>query len=439
MDAQNPSATVTFANRTPLRIGAVGLKARDLSRLTDFYSSAIGLQVHRPRQQDRAARRRRRDAARAGGGAERRARTIRAPPASTTRRSCSRRAPISARWLVHVAQTRVPLSGASDHLVSEAIYLDDPEGNGIEVYRDRKPQEWRWNGDRIQMATDRLDLDNLAADAGNTAYAGAPDGLRIGHIHLRVGDLGVTQKFYCDVLGLDPTAGRGGALFMSSGRYHHHVGSNVWHSAGAGQRDADRAGLAWFAIEAADDAIRDAELARLKAAAVPVHAIENGHEARDPFGTRVRLTMMPISGSGTPPTEACDGTLDFRLPHDRAGRGCRHRDRDRNLAAHPVRRRCGRGALRAVNGTNGKCATRRCRRPRRRLILPRELGHRGGRAEYRQHHQREHPADHDRHRIGGARRHQRQRLGARFEDETMTGIAASASRARSISAMSRIS
>ena len=90
---------------------------------------------------------------------------------------------------MHVARNRVPLSGASDHLVSEAIYLDDPEGNGIEVYRDRKPEEWRWNGDRIQMATDRLDLDNLAADAGNTAYAGAPDGLRVGHIHLRVGDL----------------------------------------------------------------------------------------------------------------------------------------------------------------------------------------------------------------------------------------------------------
>ena len=93
------------------------------------------------------------------------------------------------------------------------------------------------------MATDRLDLDNLAADAGNTTYAGAPDGLRVGHIHLRVGDLAATQKFYCDVLGLDPTAGRGGALFMSSGRYHHHVGSNIWHSAGAGQRDDDRAGL----------------------------------------------------------------------------------------------------------------------------------------------------------------------------------------------------
>jgi catechol 2,3-dioxygenase len=289
MDAQNPSATVTFANRTPMRIGAVGLKARDLSRLTDFYASAIGLQVI-----DRDGR-----TARLGAGGVTLL-ELEASPGATP--DDPRTAGLYhtaflqptrgdlARWLVHVARTRVPLSGASDHLVSEAIYLDDPEGNGIEVYRDRKPEEWRWNGDRIQMATDRLDLDNLAADAANSAYAGAPDGLRVGHIHLRVGDLGATQKFYCDVLGLDPTAGRGGALFMSSGRYHHHVGSNVWHSAGAGQRDADRAGLAWFSIETADAGVRDAELARLKAAAVPVHAIENGHEFRDPFGTRVRLT-----------------------------------------------------------------------------------------------------------------------------------------------------
>jgi catechol 2,3-dioxygenase len=195
-----------------------------------------------------------------------------------------------ARWLVHAARNRVALTGASDHLVSEAIYLDDPEGNGIEVYRDRLPEEWRWNGDRIQMATERLDLDKLAADAGNTAYAGAPAGLRIGHIHLRVGDLDTARKFYSDIVGLDPTAGRGGALFMSSGRYHHHVGSNIWHSAGAGMRDDDRAGLSWFAIEAANEAEREAALARLKAANVPLGGSAQGPEARDPYGTRVRFS-----------------------------------------------------------------------------------------------------------------------------------------------------
>lgn len=289
MDAQNPSATVTFANRTPLRIGAVGLKARDLSRLTDFYSQAIGLHVL-----DRDSK-----TARLGAGGVTLLELEAAPDAMPddprtaglyhTAFLQPTRADL-ARWLVNAARNRVQLTGASDHLVSEAIYLDDPEGNGIEVYRDRLPEEWRWNGGRIQMATDRLDLDKLAADARNTAYAGAPDGLRIGHIHLRVGDLAPTQQFY-GVVGLQPTAGRGGALFMSSGRYHHHVGSNVWHSAGAGQRDDNRAGLSWFAIEAADAAERDAAVARLKAANVPLTQSADGVAVRDPFGTVVQFTQ----------------------------------------------------------------------------------------------------------------------------------------------------
>ena len=291
MDAPNPSSTVTFANRTPLRIGAVGLKARDLSRLTDFYNQAIGLDLL-----DRDAK-----TARLGAGGVTLLALEAAPDAlpddpriaglyhtaflQPTRGDL-------ARWLVHVAQNRVALTGASDHAVSEAIYLDDPEGNGIEVYRDRLPEDWRWNGDRIHMTTERLDLDNLAADAGNTGFAGAPEALRIGHIHLRVGDLGPTQQFY-GAVGLAPTAGRHGALFMSSGRYHHHVGSNVWHSAGAGKRDDNRAGLSWFAIEAADATERDAAITRLKAANVPLTQTADGPEARDPWGNNVRFTQSP--------------------------------------------------------------------------------------------------------------------------------------------------
>jgi len=289
MDAANPSSQVTFANRTPLRIGSVGLKARDLSRLADYYQQAIGLQLI-----DRDAK-----TARLGAGGVTLLELEAAPNATPddprtaglyhTAFLQPTRADLG-RWLVHAARNRVALTGASDHLVSEAIYLDDPEGNGIEVYRDRLPEEWRWNGDRIQMATDRLNLDNLAGEAGNTSYAGAPDGLRIGHIHLRVGDLTATQQFYCDTIGLDPTAGRNGALFMSSGRYHHHIGSNTWHSAGAGKRDDERAGLSWFAIQAASSAELEGALARLKNASVALESSSDGTEVRDPFGTRVRLS-----------------------------------------------------------------------------------------------------------------------------------------------------
>jgi catechol 2,3-dioxygenase len=288
MDAQNPSSQITYANTTPLRIGAVALKARDLSRLTDYYTQAIGLHLI-----DRDSK-----TARLGAGGvvffELEAAPSATPddPRSAGLFHTAFLQPTRAdlgRWLVHVARNRVPLTGASDHLVSEAIYLDDPEGNGIEVYRDRAPNEWQWDGDRIKMATDRLNLDNLAAEAGNTSYERAPDGLRIGHIHIRVGDLVPTQQFYVDGLGLDATAGRGGALFMSAGRYHHHVGSNVWQSNGAGKRDDDRAGLSWFAFEAKDAATRDAAAEQLEAAGVPLHKIGNTIEARDPFGTRVRL------------------------------------------------------------------------------------------------------------------------------------------------------
>src|SRR5881227_2279236 len=148
MDAPNPSATVTFANRTPLRIGAVGLKARDLSRLADFYHQAIGLDLL-----DRDTK-----IARLGAGGVTLLELEAAPSATPDDpRSAGlyhtaflqpTRADL-ARWLVHVAGNRVPLTGASDHAVSEAIYLDDPEGNGIEVYSDRPPENWRREAELI--------------------------------------------------------------------------------------------------------------------------------------------------------------------------------------------------------------------------------------------------------------------------------------------------
>ena len=131
-----------------------------------------------------------------------------------------------ARWLVHAAKNKIPLSGFADHLVSESVYLDDPEGNGIEVYADRAPETWKWDGGSVAMATDQLDIDGLLAltDTHTTNYAKAPDDLRIGHMHLRVGDLEQADRFYGGAIGFDPTRKRSGAAFLSSGRYHHHLG-----------------------------------------------------------------------------------------------------------------------------------------------------------------------------------------------------------------------
>ena len=290
MDAPNPSATPTFASRTPLHIGAVGLKVRDLDRLTGFYRDVLGLSVL-----DRST-----DGAALGAGGVPLVHIEHRPDAKPddTRTAglyhtaflMPTRADL-ARWLLHVARGKVPLTGASDHAVSEAFYLDDPEGNGIEVYYDRPAETWQWTGNDLRITTDPLDVDSILREVPPTAtFPGAPDGLRIGHVHLRVGDVARAETFYRDALGLDVTRRRHGASFMSSGRYHHHIAANVWHSAGAGPRDEDRAGLSWLSLEAADGSTFDAARTRLAQAATELAVTASGIETADPWGTRLRIT-----------------------------------------------------------------------------------------------------------------------------------------------------
>jgi catechol 2,3-dioxygenase len=290
MDAPNPSATPTFASRTPLHIGAVALKVRDLDRVAGFYRNALGLTVL-DQSNDRVS---------LGAGGVSFVHLEHGPdakPDDTRQAGLYHTAFLMptrgdlARWILHVARNRVELTGASDHAVSEAIYLDDPEGNGIEVYHDRPAESWRWAGDGLRMTTDPLDIDDILREVPPTAaFPGAPDGMRIGHVHLRVGDVGGAETFYRDALGLDVTRRRHGASFLSSGRYHHHIAGNVWHSLGAGERDENRAGLSWLALEAADGAAFDQAKARLEQAGRKLEPLTNGIETTDPWGTRIRIT-----------------------------------------------------------------------------------------------------------------------------------------------------
>ncbi|MDE5454793.1 VOC family protein [Bradyrhizobium sp. CSA112] len=283
----------TFANRTPMRVGMVTLRVRNLDLVADYYRDAIGLTV-----MQRTATGARLGAGgvplldlslRAGASAEARnaAGLYHTAFLMPTRKDL-------ARWLVHAAKNKVPLSGFADHLVSESVYLDDPEGNGIEVYADRAPETWKWDGSSVAMATDQLDIDDLLAltDTRTTSYAKAPDDLRIGHMHLRVGDLEQADRFYSGVIGFDPTRKRSGAAFLSSGRYHHHLGLNVWQSSGASQRDDTATGLAWFSLEIASPEILQAQEQRLRQTGAPAAAIENGIETADPWGTKVRLIKV---------------------------------------------------------------------------------------------------------------------------------------------------
>jgi catechol 2,3-dioxygenase len=270
--------------------GAIGLVARDLDRLTDFYRDLLGLAVLE--RTDRVAR--------LGIGSvslieiEHRPGAKPDDPAEAGLYHTAFLMPTRAdhaRWIMHTARNQVPISGASDHGVSEAFYLDDPEGNGIEVYNDRPRERWNWENGLVTMPTKQLDVEAILReiDAEASSYPAAPEGLRIGHVHLRVGAIEKAEEFYRGALGLELTRRRGGATFMSSGGYHHHVGANVWHSDGAARRDPDRAGLAWFSMEAADAAAYDAAVKRLKAAGAPLNAIEEGVETADPWGTRIRL------------------------------------------------------------------------------------------------------------------------------------------------------
>jgi catechol 2,3-dioxygenase len=231
-------------------IGAVALTVRDLDRSLDFYENTMGLRLL-AREGDEAAI----------GADGRPLLELHADPEAPERPRHttglfhfavlvpSRRD--LARWLARVAERRWPLTGASDHLVSEAIYLNDPDGIGIEVYRDRPRSEWQRRGDEIAMATIPLDLDGVLGELGADApeWKGMDPATVMGHVHLNVADIGDSERFYCDELGFDVIVrSYPGALFVSAGGYHHHLGLNVWNGQGVPAPPAGAVGLRHFEI-----------------------------------------------------------------------------------------------------------------------------------------------------------------------------------------------
>lgn len=273
-----------------LRVGGVALRVRDLDRVEAFYRDVLGLRVT-----ERAP-----GVVRLGAGDPGFLTLLHRPDARPddpagaglyhTAFLLPSRAHLAA-WLAHAGALRAPLTGASDHAVSEAVYLDDPEGNGVEVYADRPRDAWLWRDGEVEMTTHPLDVPGLLREAaprggsGSGSWDGAPAGTRIGHVHLRVGDVAQAVRFYTGRLGFDPVGSRAGAVFLSTGGYHHHVAVNVWHSAGAGPREPDRAGLDHVALEAAGAAVLDALAARTGA---PDFARDG---LRDPWGTALRVRV----------------------------------------------------------------------------------------------------------------------------------------------------
>jgi len=181
---------------------------------------------------------------------------------------------------------RYPIGGASDHLVSEALYLSDPDGNGLEIYRDRPRSEWRMDGGQVAMATEALDVEGVLGEADEHSDAGIVPGTVMGHIHLHVGDLNRAEKFYGDLLGFDVMQrSYPGALFMSAGGYHHHLGLNTW--AGKTPPPANAVGLESFTVTIPDE---DAWQQAVERTGATVEG--NSASVRDPEGNTIILARV---------------------------------------------------------------------------------------------------------------------------------------------------
>jgi catechol 2,3-dioxygenase len=275
-------------------MGPVRLRVGDLDRSGAFYARAIGLrELAREGSEALLGTGDGRVLVELEGDADAPAR----PPRTTGLFHLAILVPTRADLAValrRVADAGWSFTGASDHLVSEALYLDDPEGNGIEIYRDRPRDEWRRGADgELEMGTFALDLQGvLAAASEGTPDEGMPDGTTMGHVHLQVRDVSDAEAFYDGVLGFQTMVrGYPGALFVAAGGYHHHLGLNTWGTRDAPPPPAGARGLDRFRIDLPTPADLDAVAGRLTDAGHDIAPEADGLRAIDPSGNRLALAL----------------------------------------------------------------------------------------------------------------------------------------------------
>jgi catechol 2,3-dioxygenase len=296
---ENPTRAATEPSAAPpvlpatLRLGAVHLTVSDLVRSVAFYEEAIGLQLHR-----------RTDSVAAMGVGEENLLVLYEEPAA---RRAGRHAGLYhyallfpsreelARAALRLAATKTPIQGASGHVTHEAIYLPDPDGNGIELAADRPRERWP-KPLNYAGGPHPLDLDGLlAAVGGEEPRREVGPGLTVGHVHLHVGDLDRGVGFYCDVLGFElMTFMPGAAAFVSAGGYHHHLGFNIWRGYGVPPAPADRVGLRHWTVVLDEPEEVAAVHDRVRAAGIATEDREGGFLVRDAWGIAV-LFVTPKS------------------------------------------------------------------------------------------------------------------------------------------------
>ncbi|ELZ11975.1 glyoxalase/bleomycin resistance protein/dioxygenase [Halovivax asiaticus JCM 14624] len=265
------------------RIGRVALRVADLDELTDFYRTVVGLSVLSRSEREVAL------------GVDGTPLLVLQEDTEATPRGSAQAGLFHTAFLVPsraalgaaLERVRVAgeLEGASDHDVSEALYLTDPEGNGVEIYADKPREVWpRADDGSIRMRTLPLDLDTIAA--ASDGAADAPADTTIGHVHLETTDLGAARSFYADMLGLRVQMAGQGALFTSIGDYHHHVGVNAWNGR---SEPAGGQGLEWFEFVVPDSETFASSKNRFREADIAVTDTSEGIAFTDPDEIGIRL------------------------------------------------------------------------------------------------------------------------------------------------------
>ncbi|MDQ0270534.1 VOC family protein [Cytobacillus purgationiresistens] len=283
---------MSFHAKPNIFVNQVELKVEDLQRSLDFYQNTIGFKVLE--KTDRTA-------SLTADGAHPLL-TIEQPEdikAKEPRRTglyhyallLPTRAHL-AKIIRHFIKTGYPLQGASDHDVSEALYLADPDGNGIEIYTDRPSSKWEWKGKEVVMGTNALDVQSIMDEWDGRPWEGLPAETVMGHIHLHVNNIEEAKHFYRNGLGFDIVNNYGNqALFISTGKYHHHIGLNIWNGIGAPPPSENSAGMQSFTLVFPYQTVLDRIISQLESVGASIAKEDGVQTVQDPSGNKIRLIV----------------------------------------------------------------------------------------------------------------------------------------------------
>ncbi|SEN39630.1 catechol 2,3-dioxygenase [Mesobacillus persicus] len=197
-----------------------------------------------------------------------------------------------AKVILYMINMKYPLQGGSDHLVSEALYLADPDGNGIEIYTDRPASTWKWEGKEVVMATEPMNVEDILKEDDGKPWSGLPAGTIMGHIHLHVAEFKKTEEFYCQGLGFEIVCRYGGqALFLSTGGYHHHIGLNTWNGVGAPAPEENSVGMSSYQVVFPNEGARQEAISRLTGIGAAISEVQGSLFTKDPSGNRIELRI----------------------------------------------------------------------------------------------------------------------------------------------------